>query len=84
MANRYKLPEDPRRRKQVKTFIKRYGREGYKTVAGRKGKPSPASFDSERGRRAALKMHALRRIREAEALEREKQENERQSTDQEN
>lgn len=75
---RFKLPDDPRRRKQVKTFVQRYGREGYSRVAGRKGKPSPASFNSATGREAALRSWEVRRARAAKiAAERIQNNNER-------
>lgn len=67
---RYKLPDDPRRRKQVKTFIGKHGREKYSEIGRRNGKPTPASFDSERGRAAANRMWEKRRA--AQAAESEK------------
>jgi len=60
-----KLPEDPRRKKQVSTFLKRYGRSGYQQ-AGRKGSEhSPTKFDSERGRQAAIISWEKRRAKAA-------------------
>ncbi len=78
MVKRFKLPEDPRYRKQVKTFVQRHGRDGYSKVAGRKGRPSPASFNSETGRLAAIRSHEVRRERAAKAAaERMQNNNER-------
>lgn len=72
---RKKLPEDPRRKKQVSTFIKRYGRAGYQQ-AGRKGNEnSPTKFTSESGSRAAKIGWEKRR---AEALRKENDHGENQ------
>lgn len=69
-----KLPEDPQRRKQVKTFIARNGREGYQKAGSKGGQNSPMKFDSDRGREAALRMHEIRRQKLAQAA-REEQSN---------
>lgn len=69
-----KLPEDPQRRKQVKTFIARNGREGYQKAGSKGGQNSPMKFDSDRGRQAALRMHEIRRQKLAQAA-REEQSN---------
>lgn len=61
VKGKLKLPEDPQYRKQVKTFIARHGRKAYAEIGSRGGKPTPASFDSERGRKAALIMWEKRR-----------------------
>ena len=69
-----KLPEDPQRRKQVKTYVARNGREGYQKAGSKGGQNSPMKFDSERGRLAALRMHEVRRQKLAQAA-REEQSN---------
>lgn len=76
-----KLPEDPQRRKQVKTFIARNGREGYQKAGSKGGQNSPMKFDSDRGREAALRMHAIRRQKLAQAA-REEQSNGNKSNEQ--
>ena len=71
---RLKLPEDPQRRKQVKTYIARNGRDGYQKAGSKGGQNSPMKFDSDRGREAALRMHQIRRQKLAQAA-REEQSN---------
>ena len=68
-----RLPRDPQRRQQVRTFIERYGRDKYSQIGSRDGKPTPASFDSERAKAAAAKSVESRRRKK---LEKEKQQNE--------
>ena len=62
---RKKLPNDPRRKKQVSTFIKRYGRQGYQQAGSIGGKKSPTRFNSESAAAAARRGHELRRQRQA-------------------
>lgn len=50
---RKKYPENPRRYKQVSTFMKRYGRQGYQQAGSLGGKKSPTKFTSETASRAA-------------------------------
>lgn len=50
---RKKLPTDRRRRKQVSTFMKRYGRDGYRQAGSLGGKKSPTRFNSETASRAS-------------------------------
>lgn len=70
MANpKYKLPKDPRYRKQVKTFIANNGREKYAELASAAGRKSPTKFTSETGRAAVMKRHQMRREKEAQARE---------------
>ena len=80
MSGKYKLPKDPQRRKQVKTYILRNGRDGYQKAGSKGGLNSPTKFDSERGRAAALRMHEIRRQKLAQAA-REERSNERQSNE---
>lgn len=49
---RRKLPEDPRRKQQVSTFLKRYGRQGYRHAGSLGGKKSPSKFSSETASKA--------------------------------
>jgi len=65
---RHKLPENPRYRKQVKTFTANNGRDAYSRIGSRGGKPTPASFDSERGRQAAKIGWEKRRARAQKEL----------------
>lgn len=78
---RRKLPEDPRRKKQVSTFLKRYGRQGYQQAGSIGGRDSPTKFTSESASRASKIGWEKRRARQA--LEKENETNERQSTNQE-
>lgn len=72
---RYKLPDEPQYRKQVKTTVGRYGREHYSRIRKKIG-ATPASFNSETGRKAALKSWDVRRARAAkEAAERKENNN---------
>lgn len=72
---RLKLPEDPRRKQQVKTFVEKYGRQGYQQAGSLGGKKSPTRFNSESARRANLIGQQRKRERR-EAAEREKNGNE--------
>ncbi len=63
---RKKLPEDPRRKQQVKTFIGRYGRGGYQQAGSLGGKKSPTKFTSETASAAAKKGWEKRRAKAAE------------------
>lgn len=60
-----KLPKNPKARKQVKTYLAKHGREGYRK-AGKMGggANSPGSFNSESARRASLIYWARRREQE--------------------
>lgn len=73
---RLKLPEDPRRKEQVKTFLKRYGRQGYAYAGSEGGKKSPTKFTSQTASKAALIGWEKRRARAAQAAEMEKNGNE--------
>ena len=64
-TKRYKLPEKPQYRKQVKTFVQRHGRGHYSSIRKKIG-ATPASFNSETGRKAALRSWEVRRARAAE------------------
>lgn len=76
-TKRYKLPEDPQYRRQVKTTVRRYGRDHYSKIRKKNG-ATPASFNSETGRQAALRGWDIRRKRAAEqAAERIHNNNER-------
>lgn len=66
---RKKLPTNPRRKKQVSTFVKRYGRQGYQQAGSMGGKKSPTKFNSETASAAAKKLWEKRR---QEAAERKK------------
>lgn len=71
-----KLPVVRRYRKQVKTFVGRYGRQGYQLAGARGGgKNSPGSFTSDQARQASLISWEKRRARQA-AAEKEKNGNE--------
>lgn len=62
-----KLPEDPRRKQQVKTFVAKYGRKKYRQAGAKGGSITPTQFNSETGRRAVAIREAKRRAaREAE------------------
>lgn len=63
-------PVDPRRRKQVRSYLKKHGRRGY-VEAGRKGggPNSPGSFTSDKARLAAEKRWQLHRERIAKETE---------------
>jgi len=63
---RKKLPEDPRRKKQVSTFLKRYGRDGYAVAGSLGGKNSPTRFTSKTASEAARKGWEKRRAKAAE------------------
>lgn len=79
---RKKLPEDPRRKQQVKTFVSRYGRAGYQQAGSMGGKNSPTKFTSETASAAAKRGWEKRR---ANALRKENGTDENgQSTNQEN
>lgn len=73
--SKFKLPKDPRRKKQVETYLTKHGREGY-AKAGAKGggKNSPGSFTSESASRAASIGWANRRARAAEESRRLREE----------
>ena len=58
---RKKLPNDPRRKQQVKTFIGRYGRGGYQQAGSIGGKKSPTKFTSETASAPAKKGWEKRR-----------------------
>lgn len=64
---RKKLPDDPRRKQQVQTFMKRHGREKYQEIGSRNGRPTKGSFTSETARAASLKYWADRRAAQAAA-----------------
>lgn len=66
---RKKLPTDPRRKKQVSTFVSRYGRGGYQQAGSLGGKASPTKFTSETASAAAKKGWEKRRA--AQQLEKE-------------
>lgn len=67
MKKSRKLPKDLRRRKQVQTFLSKYGRDGYARAGSKGGGPhSPGSFTSESARRAVQIAWANRRARAAE------------------
>lgn len=66
---RRKLPDNPRRKQQVKTFIGRYGRSGYAHAGSLGGKKSPTKFTSETASAAAKKGWEKRRA--AQQLEKE-------------
>lgn len=66
---RRKLPTDPRRKKQVSTFVSRYGRGGYAQAGSLGGKKSPTKFTSETASAAAKKGWEKRRA--AQQLEKE-------------
>lgn len=66
---RKKLPTDPRRKQQVKTFIGRYGRGGYQQAGSIGGKKSPTKFTSETASAAAKRGWEKRRA--AQQLEKE-------------
>lgn len=74
-----KLPRDPQRRQQVRTFVERYGRQRYSEIGRRDGRPTPASFDSERAKAAAAKSVEARRRKK---LEKEKQQSENRNQNQ--
>ena len=63
---RKKLPKDLRRKKQVSTFLKRYGREGYSQAGSLGGKKSPTRFTSENASAIAKAGWEKRRQRAAE------------------
>ena len=63
---RRKLPTDPRRKQQVKTFMGRYGRQGYSQAGSLGGKVSPTRFTSETASAAAKKGWEKRRAKAAE------------------
>lgn len=66
---RKKLPNDPRRKKQVSTFVSRYGRQGYAHAGSMGGKNSPTKFTSKTASEAAKKGWEKRRA--AQAAEKE-------------
>lgn len=69
---RYKLPEDPKARKQVKTYMERHGRNAYKDAGRKGGGPnSPGSFTSERARLAGIKSGEARAAKRAQQLKEE-------------
>ncbi len=63
---RKKLPNNPQRKKQVKTFLERYGRQGYAIAGSAGGKNSPTRFTSETASAAAKKSWETRRAKAAE------------------
>jgi hypothetical protein len=63
---RRKLPTDPRRKQQVKTFMKKYGRQGYAQAGSLGGRKSPTKFNSETASKAAAVGWEKRRARAAE------------------
>lgn len=62
---RKKLPKEKRYKEQVKTFVSRYGREGYALAGSEGGKKSPTKFTSETASRASKISWEKRRARQA-------------------
>lgn len=76
-----KLPKNPQYKKQVKTYTERHGRQGYSAAGRQGGLKSPTSWDSKRGREAAIKRWEAWRKRKAENENREQPRQEDQSTE---
>jgi hypothetical protein len=60
-TKRFRLPDGKSNRKRVKTFIARYGRQGYQNAGKLGGEISPTRFTSETARQAGLRSQAKRR-----------------------
>jgi len=71
--SRAKLPKDPRRKQQVKTFTERFGREEYARRGKLGSQKSPTKFNSETGKRAVQ----IREAKRAARLAAEQQNNEK-------
>ncbi len=72
---RRKALKDPRRERQVSTFLSRYGKQGYAKAGSRGGKRSPTKFTSSNASEMAKRSWEKRRQREA-AIERKNEHHE--------
>lgn len=69
---RYKLPANPKARKQVKTYMERHGRDAYREAGRKGGGPnSRGSFTSESARLAGIKSGQARAAKRAQQLKEE-------------
>ena len=76
---RRKALKDPAREKQVRTFISRYGKQGYAIAGSRGGKRSPTKFTSSNASEMAIRSWEKRRQRQADQ-ERKNEQHETRAT----